>query len=93
MNSNKQQLSPYWNRIVTEAEDILTRQLSELEKKTVSPDFCILKEDQYRMARQEMEIDGIKSIIDTVKEGGTWGKIWAVDTVLKENPSLVFKFK
>lgn len=93
MNNNKKALSPYWNRLSKEAGHILERQIQELEKRTVPPEYCILSEDKYRMVKQEMEIDGIKSILDTVKQGGLWGKVWAIDTVLKENPRLVFNFK
>ena len=90
---NKGQLSAYWQRIMSKADDILTERIEELESRTVSPEYCIDPSDAARMQRQQTDIDGYKSVLETVREGGLSGKLWALDTVWGENPGMVLGLK
>ncbi len=83
-------LSPYWQKLVNAADVILQRRIDGLQARTVRPEWCLAADDKMRMARQKMELDGMKDVQKAVRRGGFWGKIAAFDTVLSEKPCLVF---
>ena len=83
-------LTPFWRKVTEEAADLLISEIKELRKKTVSPEFCLLAQDQRRMERQMQSISGARAVLKTVREGGFWGKAWALDTVLRHKPAFLF---
>lgn len=88
--NSERRLTPFWRKVTEEAADLLINEIKELRKKTVSPEFCLLAQDQRRMERQMQSISGARAVLKTVREGGFWGKAWALDTVLRHKPAFLF---
>lgn len=88
--SGARRLTPFWRKVTEEAADLLISEIKELRRKTVSPEFCLLAQDQRRMERQMQSISGARAVLKTVREGGFWGKAWALDTVLRHKPAFLF---
>lgn len=83
-------LSPYWRRLVTAADKILTRRIEKLEARTVKPEWCLVADDKARMVKQQWEIEGLRDMQKDVRSGGFWGKAVAFEAVLGEKPCLLF---
>ena len=88
---NKQKLSPYWAKITAEAEKIIARRIHELQEKTVDPAYCLASDDRWRMTRQQWDIEGMQETLESVRKGGFWGKMAAIDAVLTAKPCMVFR--
>lgn len=83
-------LSPYWQKLVNAADTILQQRIDSLRARTVQPEWCLAADDKMRMAKQQMEVDGMKDVQKAVRRGGFLGKTATLDTVLSEKPCLVF---
>lgn len=83
-------LTPFWRKITDEASEILINEIKELRDKTIAPAFCLAAQDKHLMERRARSIKGAKAVLETVRKGGFWGKTWALDTVLRHKPSILW---
>lgn len=74
----KPKLSPYWQRLADRAERTLTGQINDLEARTVDPEYCLSSDDYRQMAMRKLDLEGMKSIRESIREGGLGGKLWAL---------------
>lgn len=74
----KQKLSPYWQRLADRAERTLAKQINDLESKTVDPEYCLSSDDYRRMAMRKLDLEGMKGIRETIREGGLGGRPWSL---------------
>lgn len=84
-------LTPYWRRIAARAEEILTDRIAEKRKQTVCSCHCLLSDNKARMQWMALDIKADESVLQTVREGGLAGKLWAFDTVFIDSPLRVFR--
>lgn len=90
MNNNKEKaLSPYWSRLMNEAENILRQKIERLERKSVDPEACLLDSDRRLMESYQRSVNGHKSVLKTIADRSFGAKFWAFDTVFREHPSHV----
>jgi hypothetical protein len=89
-NKSNNNLTPYWQRIVDEAEKQLSDKISRLEKITVSPEFCLLDSDKVTMAKRQFELEALHELFNDVKKGGFRGKFISFEEVLFSKPSYIF---
>lgn len=90
MAGQPQPLSPYWKRLTGKAEEILLAKIERLERSVVDPACCLLPDDVRVMALRQIDLEGVRGILDAVRQGGLASRLWALDTVLGHSPCLVF---
>lgn len=88
-----EKLSPYWQRIVTEADKIVLRQMDEARayRDWIAAKPSPWQEDNLTKVKLQWELEGLAEEREMIRKGGFWGKLWAAYEVLGEKPSLVFR--
>lgn len=81
----------FWVKLKENAASILEREITDLRKKTIDPEYCLLPRDQLLMMSRQDELRWLQHRRQVVNGTGTKAKLVALGVVLESKPSLLLR--
>jgi hypothetical protein len=81
----------FWAKLRENAASILDREITDLRKKTIDPEYCLLPRDQLLMMSRQDELRWLQHRRQVVNGQGPRAKLTALGVVLESKPSLLLR--